>query len=82
MALSAGSSKLTWTNLRAYYQNGEHGNNPYQQEGGYYDGQQAGGYQDDYYQDQYYDQGAPAAGQQPHYAHGGYGYVLTSDRRV
>lgn len=38
-------------------------NNPYQQDGGYYEGHQ--GYQDDYSQDQYYDQN----GQQPH--HGG-----------
>lgn len=45
-----------------YYNAGEQG--PYQQEGGYYDaGQQ--GYQDEYYDNQYYDQGAPAAGQQP-----------------
>ncbi|KAL2072324.1 hypothetical protein VTL71DRAFT_11667 [Oculimacula yallundae] len=44
-------------------------NNPYQQEGGYYEGNDRGGqgqYQDEYYNDQYYDQGAPAAGQQPH----------------
>ncbi|KAH6721380.1 1,3-beta-glucan synthase component-domain-containing protein [Leptodontidium sp. MPI-SDFR-AT-0119] len=42
-------------------------NNPYQQEGGYYEGNERGGqYQDEYYNDQYYDQGAPAAGQQPH----------------
>ncbi|KAI9797952.1 MAG: 1,3-beta-D-glucan synthase [Piccolia ochrophora] len=47
-------------------------NNPYQQDGGYYDGQQ-GQYQDEYYNDQYYDQGAPAAGQQPQYGQGGYG---------
>ncbi|SZF03952.1 unnamed protein product [Blumeria hordei] len=40
-------------------------NNPYQQEGGYYEGHEQGiQYQDDYYTDQYYDQGAPAAGQQ------------------
>ena len=55
-------------------------NNPYQQDGGYYDGHQHG-YQDDnynkeYYNDQYYDQGAPAAGQQPQYGQGGYGFVL------
>jgi len=39
--------------------------NPYQQNGGYYEGgDQNGQYQDDYYNnDQYYDQGAPAAGQ-------------------
>ncbi|KAI9852541.1 MAG: 1,3-beta-D-glucan synthase [Thelocarpon superellum] len=49
-------------------------NNPYHQDGGYYDGnQQGGGYQDEYYNDQYYDQGAPAAGQQPQYGQGGYG---------
>jgi len=42
-------------------------NNPYQQEGGYYEGNERGGqYHDEYYNDQYYDQGAPAAGQQPH----------------
>ncbi|EPE25990.1 hypothetical protein GLAREA_01902 [Glarea lozoyensis ATCC 20868] len=41
-------------------------NNPYQQEGGYYEGQEHGGQdQDEYYNDQYYDQGAPAAGQHP-----------------
>ncbi|KAL8675402.1 MAG: hypothetical protein Q9168_000233 [Polycauliona sp. 1 TL-2023] len=44
--------------------------NPYQQEGGYYDGHQQG-YQDDYYNDQYYDQGTPAAGQQHQYGQGG-----------
>ncbi|KAI9889020.1 MAG: 1,3-beta-D-glucan synthase [Vezdaea aestivalis] len=47
-------------------------NNPYQHDGGYYEGPQQG-YQDDYYNDQYYDQGAPAAGQQPQYSNGGYG---------
>ena len=48
-------------------------NNPYHEDGGYYDGnQQQQGYQDEYYNDQYYDQGAPAAGQQPHYGQGGY----------
>lgn len=47
-------------------------NNPYQQEGGYYEGQEHGGqYQDEYYNDQYYDQNAPAAGQQPYAAQGG-----------
>lgn len=46
-------------------------NNPYQKEGGYYDGNQQA-YQDEYYNDQYYDQGAPAAGQQPQYGPGGY----------
>ena len=50
-------------------------NNPYQHEGGYYDGQQQG-YQDEYYNDQYYDQGTPAAGQQPQYGQGGYGFAL------
>src|SRR5277367_2001162 len=48
-------------------------NNPYHQDGGYYEGQEhAGQYQDEYYNDQYYDQGAPAAGQQPYQGHGGY----------
>ncbi|MCJ1367350.1 1,3-beta-D-glucan synthase [Acarospora aff. strigata] len=47
-------------------------NNPYHQDGGYYDGHQQQGYQDEYYNDQYYDQGTPAAGQQPHYGQGGY----------
>ncbi|KAI4264526.1 MAG: hypothetical protein L6R42_000361 [Xanthoria sp. 1 TBL-2021] len=46
--------------------------NPYQQDGGYYDGHQQG-YHDDYYNDQYYDQGTPAAGQQNQYGQGGYG---------
>lgn len=50
-------------------------NNPYQKEGGYYDGNQQG-YQDEYYNDQYYDQGAPAAGQQSQYGQGGYGFVI------
>ncbi|KAI4146737.1 MAG: hypothetical protein L6R39_003348 [Caloplaca ligustica] len=45
--------------------------NPYQQDGGYYDGHQQG-YHDDYYNDQYYDQGTPAAGQHQH-GQGGYG---------
>ena len=52
-------------------------NNPYQQEGGYYEGHQQGD-QDEYYNDQYYDQGAPAAGQQPQYGQGGYAFVLIS----
>lgn len=52
--------------------------NPYQQEGGYYDGHEKG-YQDEYYNDQYYDQGTPAAGQQPPYAQGGYGFVNPVD---
>ncbi|KAI9749619.1 MAG: 1-phosphatidylinositol-3-phosphate 5-kinase [Chaenotheca gracillima] len=47
--------------------------NPYHQDGGYYDGQQQAGYQDEYYNDQYYDQGNPAAGQQVQYGHPGYG---------
>ncbi|KAM3088935.1 1,3-beta-D-glucan synthase [Clarireedia jacksonii] len=39
-------------------------NNPYQQDGGYYEGQEHGGqYQDEYYNDQYYDQNQ--AGQAP-----------------
>ncbi|KAI9707243.1 MAG: 1,3-beta-D-glucan synthase [Candelina mexicana] len=46
-------------------------NNPYHHDGGYYDGQQQG-YQDEFYNEQYYDQGAPAAGQQPPYSQGGY----------
>ncbi|ESZ96184.1 glucan synthase [Sclerotinia borealis F-4128] len=46
-------------------------NNPYQQEGGYYEGgehpqgQGQGQYQDEYYNDQYYDQGAAAGGEAP-----------------
>jgi len=48
-------------------------NNPYHQDGGYYEGQEyAGHYQDEYYNDQYYDQDAPAAGQQPYQGQGGY----------
>jgi 1,3-beta-glucan synthase len=48
-------------------------NNPYQQDGGYYEGNDHGGqYQDEYYNDQYYDQqGGPAAGQQPYQGQGG-----------
>ncbi|POS83510.1 putative 1 [Erysiphe pulchra] len=39
-------------------------NNPYQPDGGYYEGQEHGGqYHDEYYNDQYYEQGAPHAGQ-------------------
>lgn len=49
--------------------------NPYQQDGGYYDGHQQG-YHDDYYNDQYYDQGTPAAGQQNQLGQGGYGCVV------
>ncbi|KAL8928555.1 MAG: hypothetical protein Q9208_001789 [Pyrenodesmia sp. 3 TL-2023] len=52
--------------------------NPYQQEGGYYDGQQQA-YHDDYYNDQYYDQGTPAAGQ--HQQHGQNGYGAKPRRR-
>jgi 1,3-beta-glucan synthase len=54
-------------------------NNPYQQDGGYYEGQEHGGehYQDEYYNDQqYYDQGAPAAGQ-----HDQGGYAPKGKRR-
>ncbi|CAD6456002.1 4441a510-9398-4b3d-87ef-9a98afb76c37 [Sclerotinia trifoliorum] len=42
-------------------------NNPYQQEGGYYEGgdQHQGQYQDEYYNDQYYDQGGAAGGEAP-----------------
>ena len=46
--------------------------NPYQQDGGYYEGHQQG-YQDEYYNEQYYDQGTPAAGQHAQYGQGGYG---------
>lgn len=46
-------------------------NNPYHQDGGYYEGHEQG-YQDEYYNDQYYDQGTHAAGQQPQYGQGGY----------
>ncbi|KAL8774996.1 MAG: hypothetical protein Q9209_000475 [Squamulea sp. 1 TL-2023] len=56
---------------KAGYYNAD-ASNPYQQDGGYYDGHQQG-YQDEYYNDQYYDQGTPAAGQQHHYGQGGYG---------
>jgi hypothetical protein len=63
---------LTMTVHSGYYN--ADANNPYQQDGGYYDNNQQG-YQDDYYNDQYYDQGAPAAGQQPQYGQGGYGCV-------
>ncbi|TKA74208.1 1,3-beta-glucan synthase component FKS1 [Cryomyces minteri] len=52
-----------------YYNGNELGEHPehgaqYQQDNGYY-GANPQGYQDEYYNDQYYDQGAPAAGQQP-----------------
>ncbi|KAF7912369.1 uncharacterized protein EAF01_001390 [Botrytis porri] len=42
-------------------------NNPYHQEGGYYEGgdQHQGQYQDEYYNDQYYEQGGAAAGEAP-----------------
>ncbi|KAF2835939.1 glycosyltransferase family 48 protein [Patellaria atrata CBS 101060] len=52
---------------QSYYNNGQQGQ--YAQDG-YYDNNQ--GYQDEYYNDQYYDQGAPAAGQQPQYGHNSY----------
>lgn len=65
--------KLT---LRRGYYNAD-ANNPYQQEGGYYDGQQQA-YQDEYYNDQYYDQGTPAAGQQAQYGQAGYGCVSSA----
>lgn len=61
-----------YCHLRGYYN--ADASNPYQQDGGYYDGHQQG-YQDEYYNDQYYDQGTPAAGQQPQYGQGGYGFV-------
>lgn len=47
-------------------------NNPYQQDGGYYEGHDHQGYQDEYYNDQYYDQGAPATGQQQGYGNNRY----------
>ncbi|OXV11226.1 hypothetical protein Egran_01011 [Elaphomyces granulatus] len=53
---------------RSGYYNAD-ASNPYQQDGGYYEGGQQG-YQDDYYNDQFYDQGN--AGNQG-YAQGGYG---------
>lgn len=65
--------KLT---LRRGYYNAD-ANNPYQQEGGYYDGQQQA-YQDEYYNDQYYDQGTPAAGQQAQYGQAGYRCVSSA----
>lgn len=68
--------------LNSGYYNAD-ANNPYQQEGGYYEGHQQHGYQDEYYNDQYYDQGTPAAGQQPQYGQGGYGSVhLAVDARL
>ena len=62
------------TSGRGYYN--ADATNQYQQDGGYYEGQQQG-YQDEYYNDQYYDQGTPAAGQQPQYNQGGYGFVIS-----
>jgi 1,3-beta-glucan synthase len=63
---------LSHTDESSGYYNAD-ANNPYHQDGGYYDGQEhAGHYQDEYYNDQYYDQGAPAAGQQPYQGQGGY----------
>ncbi|RQM08347.1 hypothetical protein DH86_00003819 [Scytalidium sp. 3C] len=42
-------------------------NNPYHQDGGYYEGHEQGGhYQDDYYNDQYYDQGGAGGHQGQH----------------
>jgi 1,3-beta-glucan synthase len=45
-------------------------NNPYHENGGYYEGHEQGGgggqYQDEYYDNQYYDNGHGAAGQQPY----------------
>ena len=56
--------KLT-TDYRGYYN--ADANNPYHQEGGYYEGgdQNQGQYQDEYYNDQYYEQGGAAAGEAP-----------------
>ncbi|KAM3086421.1 1,3-beta-D-glucan synthase [Clarireedia jacksonii] len=51
------------TDVNRGYYNAD-ANNPYQQDGGYYEGQEHGGqYQDEYYNDQYYDQNQ--AGQAP-----------------
>ena len=47
-------------------------NNPYHQDGGYYEGHPQEGYQDEY-NDQYYDQGGHAAGQQAPYPQNGNG---------
>jgi len=57
--------------LSTYYNGGEHqgyggDHQGYPAEGAYYDGGHQG-YQDEYYNDQYYDQGGPAAAQQPQY---------------
>lgn len=62
----------TLTHRSGYYN--ADATNPYQQDGGYYDGHQQG-YHDEYYNEQYYDQGAPAAGQHQQYGQNGYGYV-------
>lgn len=67
------SERTRRLNMFSGYYNAD-ASNPYQHEGGYYEGHQQG-YQDEYYNDQYYDQGTPAAGQQPPYGQGGYGYV-------
>ena len=64
------------TNFASGYYNAD-ANNPYQQDGGYYEGHPQEGYHDEY-NDQYYDQGAPAAGQQPPYAPQGNGYEVHS----
>ena len=64
---------ILFTSHRGYYN--ADATNQYQQDGGYYEGHQQGD-QDEYYNDQYYDQGAPAAGQQPQYGQGGYGFVV------
>ncbi|KAI9743305.1 MAG: 1,3-beta-D-glucan synthase [Claussenomyces sp. TS43310] len=63
-----------------YYNADTH--NPYQHEGEYYEGShdQPGQYRDDYYNDQYYEQGAPAAGQEPYQAPGG-GFVAPRNKR-
>ena len=58
------------TNLSGYYN--ADANNPYQQDGGYYEGNQQG-YQDEY-AEQYHDQN-PAAGQHGGYVQNGNGYV-------
>lgn len=60
---------LTLSFTSAYY-NGDTQNH-YPAEASYYDNGHNQGYQDEYYNDQYYDQGAPAAGQQPQYGQNG-----------
>ena len=64
-------------NLSGYYN--ADANNPYQQDGGYYEGNQHG-YQDEY-AEQYHDQN-PAAGQHGGYAQNGNGYVASSNNLV